>query len=446
VIDLFKRITIMDKHTKEVFLKSSSTVVIQIIGVSARLITSIILGRILGAAGLGEVNLINQVITIVAVLSMFGMDHVLVKKIAISNANQNHKQVGNAVYTALVTNVLVAFLLTTVGVLCSKYISITFNSLELQIPLIISLIVIIPQTIGGVFASSINGYNKIWQSRLLKDFSTSLIVLLGICALWFLEIPITLFSVIILYAIGRIATFLIASIYWTYLFKPIFIKDILDKSMLKMAKPLLFVSATSLLLTSVDILMLGWLSNASNVGLYTVATRLVLFIAFFLQITNSAVSPKIATFYANKQFTEMNLMVKQVTFWLIFIGVLSLLFFLFFGKPILGLWGGDFKEAYICLIILCFGQFVNISTGCSGVLLIMSGNEKVFSYISGFFLLLNLVLNYFLILRYDIIGAAAATTITIAGENIVRVIVAKQKTGILTIPIGLKKIKKKVKN
>ena len=82
--NLFKRIAIIDEHTKEVFLKSSSTIVIQTIGVFARLITSIILGRVLGAAGLGEVNLINQVITIVMVFSMFGMDHVLVKKIAIA--------------------------------------------------------------------------------------------------------------------------------------------------------------------------------------------------------------------------------------------------------------------------------------------------------------------------------------------------------------------------
>lgn len=444
--NLFKRIAIIDEHTKEVFLKSSSTIVIQTIGVFARLITSIILGRVLGSAGLGEVNLINQVITIVMVFSMFGMDHVLVKKIAIAYSNQNHKQVGNTVYTALVINILVASILTIVGVLCSKYISITFNSLKLQTPLIISLIVIIPQTIGGVFASSINGYNKIWQSRLLKDFSTSLIVLLGIGIFWFLEVPITLLTVIILYAVGRAVTFLMASIYWKYLFKPVFVKQFLDKSMLKMAKPLLFVSATSLLLSSVDILMLGWLSNTSKVGLYTVATRLVLFIAFFLQITNSAISPKIAIFYAKKQFTEINLMVKQVTFWLIIIGVISLLFFFIFGKPILGLWGDDFKEAYICLAILCFGQFINISTGCSGVLLIMSGNEKIFSYISGFFLILNLVLNYFLILRYDIIGAAVATTFTIVLENIVRVFVAKQKTGILTTPIGLRKIKKAVKN
>lgn len=80
---------------------------------------------------------------------------------------------------------------------------------------------------------------------------------------------------------------------------------------------------------------------------------------------------------------------------------------------------------------------MNISTGCSGVLLIMCGHEKVFSYISGFFLMLNIVLNYFLIIRYHEVGAAIATTITMVGENITRVIVAKQKTGVLTTPIGL---------
>jgi len=439
--NVIKRISKLDEHTKEVLLKSSSTIIIQFIGVGARLITSIILGRILGTAGLGEINLINQVIAIVMVISMFGMDHVLVKKIAIGHSKNKQDEIGNVVYSALALNILVASILTILGVLSAKFISITFNNPKLQIPLIISLIVIIPQTIGGVFASVINGYNKIWQSRLLKDFSTSIIVLLGVCLYWVLEIQLDLFSVILLYVLGRTVTFLMATLYWKYLFKPFYIKKYFDKSMLKMAKPLLFVSASSLLLSSVDVLMLGWLSDSSNVGLYTVAARLVLFIAFFLQITNAAISPKIAIFYSKNQFKEMNLMVKQVTFWLIIIGVISMFFFIFLGKPILGLWGDDFKDAYFCLIILCFGQFINISTGCSGVLLIMSGHQKVFSYISGFFLILNLILNYFLIIRYDIIGAAIATTIVISGENIVRVIIAKQKTGILTTPIGLKKIK-----
>lgn len=435
MMNFLSKITNLDKHTKEVFLKSSSTMIIQVIGISARLLTSIILGRILGASGLGEVNLINQIITIIMVLSMFGMDHVLVKKIAIDHSKNDSKKIGNTIYTALVINILIAVVLTFLGVLLSEPISQFFGESSLQLPLIIGFMAIVPQTIGNIFVSGINGYRKVWQSRFLKDFSTSIIVFLGICLYWFVDIQITLLSIIILYAVGRLITFLIASIYWGKLFKPFVIKSFIDKSMVKMAIPLLFVSATTLLASSIDILMLGWLSDTSKVGLYTVASRLVLFVAFFLQITNSAISPKIATFHNNNQFNEMNVMVKQVTFWLIVIGVISTLFFLVFGKSILLFWGPDFVSAYTCLAILCIGQLINISTGCSGVLLIMCGHEKVFSYISGFFLLLNIILNYFLIIRYNEIGAAIATTTTIIGENITRVIVAKQKTGVLTTPI-----------
>ena len=437
MVNFYSKIKNLDRHTKEVFLKLSPTIVVQIIGVLARLITSIILGRILGPAGLGEVNLINQIITIVMVVSMFGMDHVLVKKIAIAHSNNNFNSIGNTIFTALLVNISIAIVLTVLGVLGSGFIASFFNNTRLQIPIIIGFIVIVPQTIGSVFVSGINGYRKIWQSRLFKDFSTSLIVLIGIGLCLFFDLEITLIKVILLYTIGRLITFIVATIYWKTLYGPIFVRKFVDKKMFKMAFPLFFVSATTLLASSVDILMLGWLSDISKVGFYTVASRLVLFVAIFLQITNAALSPKIATFFANNQFKEMSIMVKQVTFLLMIIGLISTLLFLLFGKSLLGFWGSEFSGAYICLIILCFGQFINISTGCSGVLLIMCGYEKIFSYITGSFLILNIVLNYFLIIRYNEVGAAIATTLTIVGENITRVIVAKQKTGVLTIPIGL---------
>jgi O-antigen/teichoic acid export membrane protein len=437
MVNFYGKIKNLDRHTKEVFLKLSPTIVVQIIGVLARLITSIILGRILGPAGLGEVNLINQIITIVMVVSMFGMDHVLVKKIAIAHSNNNFNSIGNTIFTALLVNISIAIVLTVLGVLGSGFIASFFNNTRLQIPIIIGFIIIVPQTIGSVFVSGINGYRKIWQSRLFKDFSTSLIVLIGIGLCLFFDLEITLIKVILLYTIGRLITFIVATIYWKTLYGPIFVRKFVDKKMFKMAFPLFFVSATTLLASSVDILMLGWLSDISKVGFYTVASRLVLFVAIFLQITNAALSPKIATFFANNQFKEMSIMVKQVTFLLMIIGLISTLLFLLFGKSLLGFWGSEFSGAYICLIILCFGQFINISTGCSGVLLIMCGYEKIFSYITGSFLILNIVLNYFLIIRYNEVGAAIATTLTIVGENITRVIVAKQKTGVLTIPIGL---------
>ena len=437
MVKFYNEIKNLDRHTKEVFLKLSPTIVVQIIGVLARLITSIILGRILGPDGLGEINLINQIITIVMVVSMFGMDHVLVKKISIAHSNNNFNSIGNTIFTALLVNISIAIVLTVLGVLGSGFIASFFNNTRLQIPIIIGFIIIVPQTIGSIFVSGINGYRKIWQSRLFKDSLTSLIVIIGIGLCLFFDLEITLIKIILLYTIGRLITFMVATIYWKTLYGPIFVQKFVDKKMFKMAFPLFLVSATTLLASSVDILMLGWLSDISKVGFYTVASRLVLFVAIFLQITNAALSPKIATFFANNQYKEMSKMVKQVTFLLMIIGLISTLLFLLFGKSLLGFWGSEFSSAYICLIILCFGQFINISTGCSGVLLIMCGYEKIFSYITGSFLILNIVLNYFLIIRYNEVGAAIATTLTIVGENITRVIVAKQKTGVLTIPIGL---------
>ena len=230
-------------------------------------------------------------------------------------------------------------------------------------------------------------------------------------------------------------TFLVSFIYLKGLYKPVLIKSTLDASMIQMAKPLLFVSATTLLASSIDVIMLGWLSTSENVGLYTVATRLVIFIAFFLQITNAAISPKIAAFYANQNIGEIKAIVQQVTFGLLVIGFITTLGFVIFGKDILSLWGQEFTSAYFCLLILCIGQFVNITTGCSGILLIMSGHEKVFSYLSGASFFTNLVLNYIFIQSYGILGAAIATSFTISVENILKVILAKRKTGVWVLPI-----------
>ena len=69
------------------------------------------------------------------------------------------------------------------------------------------------------------------------------------------------------------------------------------------------------------------------------------------------------------------------------------------------------------------------------MLLIMCGHEKIHGWISLGFVILNLTLNYFLITHLGALGAAIATAITVAGENIVKVIYAKLKVGILTLPV-----------
>ena len=51
--------------------------------------------------------------------------------------------------------------------------------------------------------------------------------------------------------------------------------------------------------------MLGWLSNSTEIGLYSVAARLALLTSFVHLVTASSLSPKIASLYAEKKHHEI---------------------------------------------------------------------------------------------------------------------------------------------
>ena len=425
----------LDLHTLEVVKKSSSSLIVKVSGMAVGLLISIYLGRTIGAEGLGVINLSNSIASLVIIVTLFGFDNVIVKNVAISYHKRQWKVVNDNIYTAKYFNGVLSIVVALIGVLSASFLSNkVFNNPELEIPLIIAMVMVVPQTFSRVFSSGLNGLRKIWQSNLVNQALSLWIVGLGIVISFFLKINVTVVNVLLLYLIARIIVSFSVFIYWKKYFSYAGIKSFCLPSMLKNALPLLLVSGTAVIASNADAFMLGWLSNVKEVGLYTVAARLALLVILFLQVTNSAISPKLASLISDKEFEQVSILVKRVTLGLGFIAVIFLIVFIFFGDFFLGLWGQEFKEAYWVLVILSIGQFVNIVTGCAGVLLIMSGFEREHGYISFLSLIINLCLNFFLIKYYGAIGAAIATSVTIMFENLVKVLVVKNKIGILTIP------------
>jgi len=413
--------------------------VVKIIGMAAGLGVSIFLGRTIGAEGLGIISLANRIVSLLLVLAMLGMDQVLVKHIAIGYERQDWQKVGNNIFTASVINGLLTFVISLTGILFAPYLSNhVFNEPQLEIPLTIAFIVMLPQTFSRVFGAGLIGFRKVWQSSLVNETLSMWIIGILLIVLYLFKVEINVVRVAIIYAIGRFIVTISVILYWNKIFQFEGKRKWIARPMIKMALPLLLVMSTSVIAANADTIMLGWLSTTYNVGLYNVGARIALLVSFFLVVTNAAISPKLAALYADNKIKEMETMVKTVTFILILIAIFSLTFFIFFGKTILGLWGSDFKEAYYILIILGIGQFVNISTGSSGLLLIMCGYEKIHGYISLTFVLMNLLLNYFLIKNYGALGAAMATTITVSGENLAKLILAKKKIGVLALPLKYK--------
>jgi O-antigen/teichoic acid export membrane protein len=89
---------------------------------------------------------------------------------------------------------------------------------------------------------------------------------------------------------------------------------------------------------------------------------------------------------------------------------------------ILSVFGDAFSENHEALVLICFGQLINVSVGSTGQMLVMTGRAKLHLLNSIIFLLLTVTLNWLLIPEFGIIGAAIANMVTLGLLNLMRVI------------------------
>lgn len=420
----------LDEHTLEVATKSAASIIVKVASMIIGLLISISLGNLIGAEGVGIIGLCNRIIGLLLVLALLGLPQVVVKQVAIAKNKNNYQQIGNVLFTASIINGFLSFLLSIVLIILSPWISnYFFNEPNLTIPLIVTAIVMPAQVFSRIYGSALIGYKKIWQSNLVDQALSALITGSLLLISWLCDVNITVNLVAIYYAVGRIVVTITVGGYWRTLFRFKGVRNFISKKLLKTSIPLLFVSVTLILASSIDTVMLGWLTDVTQVGYYTIALQLALLTSFFLQVANSVLMPKIAALYSSKKLEEMRIMVQKTTHYLIIIGVLMVGVFAVIGKPLLSLWGEDFKQAFSILIILSIGQFFNISSGPIGSILMMCNYEKVLRNITVVSLVLNIVLNYFLIKEFGGNGAAIATTITIGIIMALTSIFVKRKLG-----------------
>ena len=106
------------------------------------------------------------------------------------------------------------------------------------------------------------------------------------------------------------------------------------------------------------------------------------------------------------------------------------LFLMVFGGQVLGLFGSEFMAAQWCLTILVLGQLINATTGPGGYLLDLTGHQDRSARVRCGSAVLNLSLNYLLIPKFGIMGAAIATTTTTILDNIIIYILTVKYLGI----------------
>lgn len=165
---------------------------------------------------------------------------------------------------------------------------------------------------------------------------------------------------------------------------------------------------------SADIFMLNIFSTSHNVGIYSAAARISMLLSSLMLCCGQILSPLVAgEFGAIGRESKVGMLYKVVARWMYCIAFPCFVFVLMTPDSLLSLFGSEYTHAAApVLVVLSLSQVYYSVSGVAAVVLGMTGHQyKEMWLMTGAFIF-NVTLNYLLIPRMGIMGAAVATMIS----------------------------------
>lgn len=189
-----------------------------------------------------------------------------------------------------------------------------------------------------------------------------------------------------------------------------------DKDMMlwimKMALPLGVVFIVNNLYFRVDTLILFYFKGATDVGIYSVAYRVLETTLFAGSYLASSLKPLFATSVEDNKEKSERMLSQSLTFLLFMALIVTTICISVPKEIILFLSNDQFVSGTSALTILGFATIFIYLSGVLGEIMIAKDMRKILLIISIFILAFNISLNMILIPRYSYIGAASATLIS----------------------------------
>ncbi|MDA9003873.1 polysaccharide biosynthesis C-terminal domain-containing protein [bacterium] len=195
--------------------------------------------------------------------------------------------------------------------------------------------------------------------------------------------------------------------------------------------PLVLHSGLLIVNAQVGVVLLGIMSKPEDVAIFKVAFQGATLLTFGLTTINAVLAPHIVNYHLKGKINDLqNILTFSIR--VIFLISLPLLFvYIFWGDFFITLlFGKEYIDAYSVLVILSFGQIVNLGCGSVGLVMQMLGSEKKIVSVSFISLVINITLSLLLINNFGVDGAAYASAISIVYWNLALAIHVKKSLGI----------------
>ena len=394
---------------------ASGTMSLQVVAVALAFATTLVLARLLGPAGYGVFAFASAAVNLLTVLVMFGMDNLVMREVAVGNAEQSARRLRGILRFGVVLTLLIAVLsagLVHFGLTAAP----DLLAPEMIAALLVAVYALPFIALMRVVRAALRGIQRPVIATAPFLVGQPLIFFLAVLGAWLAVPELLTAQAAVTLQVGCYVLVAALSIGLWLALKPEFLSEggslIETGAWLRSALPLLLAAGASELARHTDRVMLGFLADAEAVGLYNVASRTAILVTFFLTALNVGLTPYVADRFAKKSLPEVQQGVTRLTR-IAFAGSLALgLFLVIFADFVLALFGPEFVAGRRVLEILVASNLAAVFLGSVTAFLTMTHHERWAALGIGAGALLNIVLNLVLIPRYGMEGAAIATLLS----------------------------------
>ena len=372
----------------------------------------------LGVGDYGLVSLGFAALSVVAILSLVGMQSGVVRYVSFYKGREDKGRIKGTIISALRITLPLSLILALILFWQANWLSIHFFHDATLTPILRVFSIGIPfLVLTSNFLSATIGFQDMRYSVYTQ---------------YIFQEPLKLALIVILLALGFgvlgaawgwVITLITTSFLAFYFLEkkvfPIFrtgVKAVsVDKELLSFSLPLLFASIAGLIMGWTDTLMLGYFSSSGDVGIYNAALPTAQVISAIPGAFVAIFFPVVSELYARNKIDDLRRTYTAVTKWMLSLIFPALLLVLLFPQQVIGiLFGAEYIAGATALWILVLGFAVGAVLGPAGAILQTYGRTKTIMMTTYIGAAVNFLLNFLLIPIYGINGAAIATAVSLA--------------------------------
>jgi O-antigen/teichoic acid export membrane protein len=202
------------------------------------------------------------------------------------------------------------------------------------------------------------------------------------------------------------------------------------------AIPLVILGATEGLLNRTGVILLGWITDTKDAGIYSLAFSIALVVTLPRIAMNTLFAPVISDLYARKDMRTMQVLISRTSPWTFWAGLAIAAVLFVLAKPLLAWFGAGYDAGVLALRILLVSQVLAASAGSQLYVMTMTGHERSAAVLLVCCAILNAGASSLLIAKFGLAGAAVGTALSLVVWNVAMALFLWRRLGLLPGVLG----------